>query len=77
MAVNSGVVNAIKMLQRLLHINVDGIVGKQTITKDNNKHGVCEAYRNERRNYYKAIARKGNNSKFLKGWLNRVENCHT
>ena len=77
MAVNSGVVNAIKMLQRLLHINVDGIVGKQTITTANNKNGVCEAYRNERRNYYRTIARKGNNSKFLKGWLNRVDNCHT
>lgn len=77
MAVNSGAVNAIKMLQRLLHINIDGIVGKQTITTANNKKGVCEAYMNERRNYYRTIARKGNNSKFLKGWLNRVDNCHT
>ena len=77
MSVNSGVVNAIKMLQRLLHINVDGIVGKQTITTANNKTGVCEAYRNERRKYYMTIARKGNNSRFLKGWLNRVDNCHT
>lgn len=77
MAVHSGALNAIKMLQRLLHINVDGIVGKQTITTANNKKGVFEAYRNERRNYYRTIARKGNNSKFLKGWLNRVDNCHT
>lgn len=77
MAVNSGALNAIKMLQRLLHINVDGIVGKQTIKTSNNKKGVCEAYRNERRNYYKTIARKGRNSKFLKGWLKRVDDCHT
>lgn len=76
MAVNSGVGNAVKMLQRLLHINVDGIAGEQTVRTANNKKGVLEAYKQARVDYYTKISNRGSNKKFLKGWLNRVDNCH-
>lgn len=74
MGVNAGTSRAIRMLQETLSIRVDGICGEQTITTANLKRNVTEAYKEKRREYYKSIARKGNNRKFLKGWLNRVDN---
>lgn len=74
MAVNAGVKRAVMILQQLLHINVDGVAGRQTITCSNNRKGVFEAYVNARKNYYRSIG-KGKNSVFLKGWLKRVDNC--
>lgn len=74
MGVNAGTSTAAKLLQEVLGITKDGICGEQTITTANLKRNVTEAYKEKRREYYKSIARKGNNRKFLKGWLNRVDN---
>ena len=73
MSVNAGTVTAAKLLQEVLGITKDGIVGEQTITTANLKRNVTEAYKEKRREYYKSIARKGNNAKYLKGWLRRVD----
>lgn len=73
MGVNAGTSMATKLLQEVLGITKDGIVGEQTITTANLKRNVTEAYKEKRREYYKSIARKGNNAKFLQGWLRRVD----
>lgn len=74
--VNAGVSRAAKALQNILHITEDGIVGQQTIATSNNNtcKYITEAYKQKRKDYYNTISKKGNNSKFLKGWLKRVDN---
>lgn len=75
-AVNAGVKQAIKTLQKVLRISMDGICGRQTITTANVKRGVLEAYKMARVDFYVEISKKGNNKKFLQGWVNRVANTH-
>ena len=72
MAVNAGVKAAVKLLQRLLRITPDGICGKQTIATANVKTRVLDGYIQQRIDYYVDISKKGNNKKFLNGWLARV-----
>lgn len=75
-AVNAGVKQAVKTLQRILQINADGLVGRQTINTANvTKGDLAGVYKQKRIEFYNQIALKGNNKKFLKGWLNRVESC--
>lgn len=69
--VNAGTSRAAKLLQKVLGITQDGIVGNQTIGTANIKNGVVQSYINELLNYYNSIA-KGTQAKFLKGWVNRV-----
>ena len=74
MAVNSGIKNAVKMLQKLLKTSIDGIVGTQTLTALKNtqeKEMVYLNYYSARKNYYRRIA-SGRKRKFLGGWLKRV-----
>jgi len=72
MAVNAGNSRSIKLLQRLLVVSADGIIGKDTINTAN-AGNWANGFISSRRNYYKQIA-TGRNSIFLKGWLNRVNN---
>lgn len=76
-AVNSGSVRAIKEIQKILHIVVDGVCGLQTVTVINNSKpkALREAYRSARIAYYEALSRKGNNSKFRNGWVKRAQEC--
>lgn len=76
-AINSGATTAVKALQRMMHITVDGVCGKQTVTTANVRHtlSVREDYRKARIAYYNGISSKGNNKKYLKGWIKRAETC--
>lgn len=76
-AINAGVSRAVKTLQSMMHITVDGICGRQTVTTANirNTKSVREDYRKNRIAYYEAISKKGNNKKYLKGWIKRAETC--
>lgn len=69
--VNAGTSRAAKLLQKVLGITQDGIVGQQTIGTANIKNGVAQCFINEILNYYNSIG-KGTQAKFLKGWLSRV-----
>ena len=85
-AVNCGVKPAIKVLQRAIKntyncgndFTVDGIIGNKTLHYCNHlgkyielENEICNA----RKNYYKDIVENNpSQSKFLKGWLNRVDN---
>lgn len=76
-AINAGVSRAVKTLQSMMHITVDGICGRQTVTTANIRHtkSVREDYRKARIAYYNGIAKNGNNKKYLKGWIKRAETC--
>ena len=73
MGVNAGISTAAKLLQEVLGITKDGIVGEQTVHTANVQKRVCEKYKEMRKKYYITIAKKGNNAKYLKGWLRRVD----
>ncbi len=77
MGVNAGRRVAIKMAQRLVSAYPDGIIGDVTRDKINNFNGFVDAYRFRRKKFYKTLAaKKPELGVFLKGWLNRVDNCH-
>ncbi len=76
MSVNAGKKNAILLLQSLLpRCSKDGSIGPETakaysyaiVTTD-----LVEAYKAKRIEYYYKVSKRGNNKKFLAGWVNRV-----
>lgn len=77
----SGVSQAGKSLQRSIKncgvsVSLDGIIGNETIKAANSiePRNLFDALCNERERFFRAIARPGTkNAKFLKGWLNRLE----
>lgn len=72
MAVNAGVSRSIKLLQKLMVISADGIIGRDTINTAN-AGDWANGFILARKNYYKQIA-TGRNIAFLKGWINRITN---
>lgn len=71
-AVNSGVTKAIKSLQKVLGVTVDGKAGNQTIGAADSQppHKVLDAYLNERLNFMMSLKtwkRYGN------GWGKRID----
>lgn len=76
MGVNAGRLTAIKMIQRIVNAEDDGVIGEQTEGLINNSpEDLTELYKSERKKYYFNIARKYPDEQvFISGWLNRVEN---
>ncbi|WP_457643075.1 glycoside hydrolase family 108 protein [Persephonella sp.] len=77
-AVNTGVITANRILQRALNkqgfnLKVDGRIGEKTLNALKNAilQQLISDYSLERIRYYTKIA-KGNQRKFLKGWINRA-----
>jgi lysozyme family protein len=77
-AVNMGCAQSVKLLQRVLGVADDGKIGPVTIAAVNryiSLHGqddLIEGLLQRRRDFYRQIAQRGSNGKFLVGWLNRV-----
>lgn len=73
-AVNSGVSRASKMLQKVINVDQDGIIGTQTLNKlaSMDKNKILHKLYMERRQYFYDISSINNNIKFYKGWLNRL-----
>ena len=75
LGVNSGTKRAIKYAQIVSKAKVDGIFGKNTLNAINsmNPDDFVKAYKGLRTDFYnKLVQRVPSNSKFLRGWLNRV-----
>ena len=76
LAVNSGVGRAVRMLQRVLHVDDDGVFGPRTYGALQDK-GAALAVRNllhARREWYVDIVKRDPPQiKFLSGWLNRLD----
>ena len=82
-SVNSGNSVGVKCLQRAVNtlipvpLTVDGAIGPNTIQEANNCNPktLLSALEEERRKFYRSIVeRNPSQEKFLKGWLNRVNN---
>ncbi len=74
-AINAGKRTAILALQLVSGCKQDGLIGHQTIDAANTFiDNIAERYKKERVFYYKDLAlKKPAFTKYLKGWLNRVE----
>ena len=70
----SGCKTAIKKIQAALGLEADGIIGPLTLGALNNPNSrrVFETLWNMRYEWFNQIAKRGNNAKFLKGWLRRL-----
>ncbi|MBM3210811.1 hypothetical protein FJZ33_01225 [Candidatus Poribacteria bacterium] len=73
-AVNIGVGRSVKMLQTILNVTQDGIIGPQTLSAIENYNGnLVNDFLNARETGYKEIVQNDSSQGvFLKGWLNRV-----
>lgn len=69
-----------KVLNRFFDsdLKLDGIIGNQTVAAINacNPEQLFNAIKAARIHYYEVIARKGENAKFLEGWLRRIESFY-
>lgn len=74
-AVNMGVGRANRILQKCLGVPQDGKIGPQTLSAlyAADEVGVLKDYFAERARLYRVFSETGNNKKYLKGWLNRLE----
>jgi lysozyme family protein len=71
----SGVKTAVKVVQKLVGVKADGIIGKQTLSAINSSNApkLFESIYNEREKfYYDIVERDPSQKKFLTGWLNRL-----
>lgn len=84
--VNAGIKNGIKILQKAINkvtnagITVDGIIGNATLGYANggSADAIAKEIGNQRKNYYRNLVNsKPSYSKFLNGWLKRVDKVNT
>lgn len=76
MGVNAGTKTAVKLLQGIgVMLKQDGIVGPKTIKWVNYSDKYKAAYPYVRADYYARISHK-TNYKYLRGWLNRIDNAN-
>lgn len=69
----SGPITSIKKIQSALGLKADGIVGPITLgALNSDPENVFYTLWNMRKAWLQKIALKGNNKKFLRGWLNRL-----
>ena len=71
----SGPVTAIKRIQQCLGCKADGIVGPKTLAALNgdNKEEIFNRLWTMRKEWLIRISKIGNNKKYLKGWLRRLD----
>jgi lysozyme family protein len=77
-AVNAGVGRAVKMLQSAVGSNPDGVVGPRTLESVNamGAKELVNKYSDERVDFYNGIvARRPDQARFIRGWLNRTEDA--
>ena len=75
-AVNTGIKQAVKFLQRALGIKDDGIIGTDTVyfARNCDVDDVLASMLEQRRAFYRHLADKyPTDKRFLNGWLNRVD----
>ena len=76
MGINASPRTAIRLIQRIVGVSRDGMIGKETtdsINKIDVEENLLFLYKGARRGYYRYISWRNPKLKvFLKGWLNRV-----
>ena len=75
-AVNAGTGRSVKTLQQAIGCVADGVIGPKTmaVINDANPKDLIAKFSDARADFYQGIiARKPDQARFIKGWLNRVE----
>ena len=75
-AVNAGTGRSVKTLQQAIGCVADGVIGPKTMAAINgaNAKDIIAKFSDARTDFYQGIvARKPDQVRFIKGWLNRVE----
>ena len=75
-AVNAGTGRSVKTLQQAIGCVSDGVIGPKTMAaiNDANPKDLIAKFSDARADFYQGIvARKPDQARFIKGWLNRVE----
>jgi lysozyme family protein len=79
-AINHGAGRAKKMLQRVLGVDEDGVIGKGTMRAlheeviASSAEVIAQAYLDERARFFRRIVEKDvSQTAFLKGWMRRVD----
>lgn len=75
-AVHSGISRASKVIQELVGVEADGVIGPKTVEAINKQDtkDLFERLKRNRKSYFDAIIRSNpSQKKFLKGWNNRVD----
>lgn len=71
-SVNTGIGIAVKMIQNILQITMDGHFGMETLTELNKRNIVTQFRVEWSGHYHDIVDNNPNDAKFLDGWLNRV-----
>jgi len=77
-AVNAGTGRSVKTLQQAIGCVADGVIGPKTMAaiNDANTKNLIAKFSDARADFYQSIvARKPDQARFIKGWLNRVEDA--
>lgn len=77
-AVNAGTGRSVKTLQSAIGCVADGVIGPKTMAAINgaNPKDLIAKFSDARADFYQGIvARKPDQARFIKGWLNRVEDA--
>ena len=77
-AVNAGTGRSVKTLQQAIGCVADGVIGPKTMAaiNDANPKDLIAKFSDARADFYQGIvARKPDQARFIKGWLNRVEDA--
>jgi len=77
-AVNAGTGRSVKTLQSAIGCVADGVIGPKTMAaiNDANPKDLIAKFSDARADFYQGIvARKPDQARFIKGWLNRVEDA--
>lgn len=75
-AVNAGTGRSVKTLQQAIGCVADGVIGPKTMAaiNDANPKDLITKFSDARADFYQGIvAKKPDQARFIKGWLNRVE----
>jgi lysozyme family protein len=75
-AVNAGTGRSVKTLQSAIGVLADGVIGPRTLAAINgaDPKKLINDFSDARADFYQGIvARKPDQARFIKGWLNRVE----
>ena len=75
-AVNAGTGRSVKTLQSAIGVLADGVIGPRTMAAINgaNPKELINKFSDARADFYQGIvARKPDQVRFIRGWLNRVE----
>lgn len=73
-SVNAGTKTAVRLLQDVLEIKEDGVIGPKTIEQVNSYSNIAELYCQARKTWYgNLVLAHPNLNIFLDGWLNRCD----